>query len=296
MTHPKSSLRGVIPSLIVPFRGEQIDRDALAREAEFLSEAGVHGLAIGGGVGEMVGRTAEETAAACRVVKQVSALPLGVILLPDCLPEMDALVDAVAAEEPDTLFVAQPHYLFQPAAKELAEMLLRARARSRRPVFLANILRSAMVPATVVEELMANGALDGLLQGGVDPHIVVDTLAIPARLPVLCSVDDLSFTALALGADGILSTLATLLPQEMVALHKEVAAGDFKSARSRHETMIRIWRFLDHASEAPRRFCFALEAQGRPIGEPFAPFNSSRGSVAMEVRDLLLRERVLQAG
>ena len=154
MTALRSKLQGVVPAIIVPFRGEQIDRDAMAREVEFLSEAGVDGLAIGGGIGEMTGRSAEEWAAVCRVVNEVSDLPLGVILLPDCWPELDRMLDAVMMEEPDTLLVAQPHYLFQPAAKEVEELLHRARVRSRRPVFLANILRSAMIPARVVAELM----------------------------------------------------------------------------------------------------------------------------------------------
>lgn len=290
MSKRTTRMEGVIPSLIIPFRGETLDADALVRDLEFLNRSGVHGLAIGGGIGELVGRTAEETADVCRLVKRSSSLPFGVILLPDSYPELDDLLDAVSLEGPDVIFVGQPHYLFQSSAEDLIALFQHVCSRVSQPVFLANVLPSAMISAATVELLRRNNVVDGLLQGGIDPHIVVDTLPLRESVPVLCGVDDLAFVALTLGVDGILSTLAAVFPRQVVKLYNDVRAGDFESARRQHESLARMWRFLDDSTEGPARLHCAVKAQGRPLGETFAPFNVQRPSMLAEVRVALERE------
>jgi len=67
--HEIRQLGGVIPPMITPFSDDDsIDSSLLRTETQFLLEAGVNGIVVGGSTGEGAGMSAEELCEATSVV------------------------------------------------------------------------------------------------------------------------------------------------------------------------------------------------------------------------------------
>ena len=290
MTNTSASLRGIIPSLVIPLQGGNIQWDGLERELNFLRGFPVNGLGLGGGLGELAGITPEEFGKICRFVRDRFSLPIFVTVLPDSEPEAYDLVQAAVESGADAVCLAQPHYLFQTSTTDFLLYFGRVRSRLKIPLLLANTSPTSIVPFSVISDLIGEALIDGLIQGGTDPHLLVDLLALAKRPPVFCAMEELAYTALLLGAEGISSTLASVFPGEMSALFAYVENGDHQAARSIHERLLRLWRTLDDPSEYFVRIRCALAAQGRDVGEAHAPFNILRPELAAEISRALARE------
>ena len=77
------------------------------------------------------------------------------------------LLDAVCGAGANAVYVAQPHYLFQPATESLISMFRRLRARVQVPVLLANLLNSAQVELAAMLRMMEDRAVDGIVVSGL---------------------------------------------------------------------------------------------------------------------------------
>lgn len=288
------SFCGVIPNLITPFHpGGDVDWDAVKRETELLDQAGVDGICVGAYLSETSGSTAEELFRLCQSVRNSTRKPVLAVILPDSEPEAVLFLDSVTSAGADAVLIAQPHYLFQPDSASLLSMFERLRAHARTPILLANLLRSAQVDLSTFQSLQQNGLIDGVLQAGGDAHLLVDLLRIPARKPVFSGVEDLHLIALILGANGLISDLATVFPEECVALHRYVRSGNHETARTIHERLLRLWRMLDHPAEQLSRVRLALAMRGRNVGEPRSPYSNLSPGSAGEVARVLRAEGIL---
>jgi 4-hydroxy-tetrahydrodipicolinate synthase len=295
MTEVQFSLRGVIPSVITPFdeKGE-IAWDEVATEARLLDQAGVDGICIGGCFGEITGSSAEELEQLCKVVRSSTIRPLIAAVFPDSEPEAFEFVGAVTRGGAIAVVVGQPHYLFQPDERSLLAMFRRLRDVSPIPVLLGNQLRTAQVDLPVIKELMNEGAIHGIIQGGGNAHLLVDLLSMRPRLPVFSAIEDLHYVGLILGCEGMVSDLAALAPRECVRLWQDVVAGDHKSARNQHEKLLRVWRVIDHPVDYLSRARLALRSQGRRVGNARSPYDLALDDLsATELKDILRREGVV---
>ena len=284
------TIGGVIPNLITPFApGGQVAWDAVERETAFLDHAGVDGISVGGCLSETSGFTADELFRLCQAVRRSTTKPILAAILPDSEPEALELLDAVCGAGADAVYVAQPHYLFQPSPEALVSMFQRLRAHVQVPVLVANILNSAPVELGSMLRLMEERVVDGIVQAG-NAHLLVDLLRLHPRVPVFSGVEDLHYVGLMLGAEGFVSDLATLFPVECVGMYRDVKEGNHKSARLRHEKLLRMWRVLEHPVEQLSRVRMALGAQHRDVGIPRRPYAFALAESARHVADALRRE------
>jgi 4-hydroxy-tetrahydrodipicolinate synthase len=290
LTRKDLVLKGVVPSMIAPLRAGKIDWDALDRELTLFSAHSVTGVGVGGGLGELAGMSAQEFGEVCRFVRGRTDLPVIATILPDSEPEASDLMQSAVSAGVDAVCLAQPHYLFQTNSTDLLSFFGRMRSRSSIPLLLANTSLTSGIPSSIIASLIDEALIDGLVQGGSDPHVLVDVLALQNRPPVFCAIEELAYTALLLGAEGISSTLAAVFPAELCAMFAAMQNADHLTARALHERLLRLWRALDHPAESFARIRCVLAAQGRDVGEAHAPFNVTRSEMVSEVSSALTRE------
>jgi 4-hydroxy-tetrahydrodipicolinate synthase len=295
MSTVQFSLRGVIPNLITPFDQEgEIAWDQAAAEAAFLDQTGIDGICLGGCFSEISGSSADELEQLCKVVRSATAKSVIAVVFPDAELEAIEFVNAAARGGATAVAVGQPHYLFQPDGRSLLAMFHRLRGASPIPVLLSNQLKTAQLDLPVINELTNEGVIDGIIQGGGNAHLLVDLLSVRPRLPVFSGIEDLHYIGLTLGCEGIVSDLADLVPHECVRLWRSVAAGDYESARSHHEKLLRVWRVLDHPVDHLSRMRLALWTQGRRVGMSRSPYDLPLDHLSeTQVKDVLQREGVV---
>ncbi len=288
------ALEGVIPNLIVPFTPEgNIAWDGIGQEIKFLESAGVDGISVGAFGSETAGSVPRELFRVCEMARQNTRKPLIATILPDSEPEAIDLLEAVTSAGVDAVFIAQPHYLFQPDSASLLRMFERLRTRTAIPIGLANLLTSAPVDLQTMTRMIDDSLVHGILQGGADAHLMVDLLATRPPVPVFSGMEDLHYVALFLGSAGMISGLATLFPAACVALSRDWKAHNYESARERSESLLRLWRVLDHPVQQLSRIRLALAAQGRDLGPPRSPYAVRDQQSIVEITGVLAREGIV---
>jgi dihydrodipicolinate synthase/N-acetylneuraminate lyase len=286
------SVRGVIPNLIIPFAQDgHVLMDVVGREITYLDQTGVDAISIGAFNSETAGSTADELFRICETARRSTRKPLFATILPDSELEAVELLDAVINARVDALLVAQPHYLFQPDGASLTKMFERLRPRTSRPILLANLITTAPVDLETMTRMVEDSIVDGIVQGG-DAHQLVDLLRFHPSVPIFSAIEDLHLVALLLGGAGLISGLATVFPNECVALYRDLAKKNYEGAREKHERLLRLWHVLDHPVEQLSRVRVALAAQGRDVGSPRSPYSVMAEESSLEVRRALTREGV----
>src|SRR5215471_12607628 len=231
-------LQGIIPAMVTPFDAEgRTELDALCREAEFLSKTGIQALCVGGVISETAGAEPEEIHLLCKTVISSTDKPVIACIFPDCNTEAFDLANAAVSAGSLALLVAPPHYLFSPDSDSLLEMFAALRERVTVPLLLSNCIQTAQVDLPSIAALMSKGLVDGVHQAGGNAHLLADVLHLSPRVPVYTGVEDLIYMAFLLGAEGAISALATVFPEDCVALYEANRQGDSTRAREIHERL-----------------------------------------------------------
>jgi 4-hydroxy-tetrahydrodipicolinate synthase len=284
------NVRGIIPVMVTPFDASgRIELDSLRRETDFLCETGVHGLCVGGVTSEMAGARPEELHLLCKTVISATDKPVVAGIFPDCNTEALELANASVSAGAMALLVAPPHYLFSPDCDGLREMFAALRKQVPVPLLLSNCIQTAQVELSSIKALISEGWLDGVHQAGGNAHLLADVLRLTPRVPVWSGVEDLIYLALLLGAEGAISSLAAVFPEDSVALYEATRRGDPTGARKIHERLNRLWRALDYPGEFLSRIKWALSLRQRQAGVPRNPYNLISGEGQRIVKEALER-------
>ncbi len=287
------AIKGVIPAVLTPFAQDGApDTMLLQEEVAALERTGVDALCIGSGLGEAAGSTPEEFGRICGAACAATRKPVLAAIYPDCTVEGLHLADAAVSAGAAAVLVAQPHYLFQPDVYGLEELFLALRRHVRMPLLLSNSVPSAPIPLTGIQRLAESGLIDGVHQA-CDAHLLADLLCVQPRLPVLGGIEDLMYVAFLLGAEGVMTSLAAVFPEDSVALYGAVREQEYERSRRIHEKLTRVWRSLNHSDELLGRLKLASAVQGRPAGVPRSPYDALPPSAQAEVTAALAAEREL---
>jgi len=145
---------------------------------------------------------------------------------------------------------------------DLPQVLYNIPARTGRNVEPETIERIARLgPVVAIKE--ASGSLDQ----------VSDILA-RTELTVLSGDDSLTLPMLAIGAEGVVSVVANLVPKDVMALLSAFESGDLAEARRRHAALFPLCRDLLGVATNPIPIKMALALLGRGNGELRLPLYS----------------------
>jgi len=253
LTADADGLRGVIPAIPTPFtaEGAEVDEAALRLVTRHVVEGGVHGIMTTGGTGEFPHLSREERrrVTAAVVAEAAGAVPIYAGTAACSTMEAIALAEDAAAAGADAAILTPPYYFGIPEESLYGHFADLARAAVlpvvvyNNPLYTGNNLSPALIA-----ELMGLDGIIGLKQSNDDLGQLVEALRLSegSGRSLLTGIDSQLYAALCVGARGIFSTAAAIVPAQIVRLFELVEAGDHAGALAQHRLLQPLNRFLEY--------------------------------------------------
>lgn len=279
------AIRGVIACVVTPFTStHHIDTDGLRKQVDTLCRQGIDGLCVGGPVPDLPGGTVEEFELICRTVVSASGLPVIANAFVDSTNEAIEFAQAAQQAGAAAIAVAQPHYLFSPDQAGLVAHFDRIGRAASIPVLLLNVLSGSLVSTANARILAQTGRINGICQGGRDLRLLADVLVQRSDCPLFACIEDMFYPALLLGVEGIISSLAALVPKTCVSLFSAVREGNHEEARRLHRELFHLWKIIDHPAEQSARLRYAMDVKDFAVGSARGPYDVLSAAAQDEVR------------
>jgi len=257
--------KGCLVALVTPFRDGAVDRRALDGLVDHVIAGGVDGLVPCGTTGESPTLSDQErhdviTAVAARAKGRVPVIAgTGTNATEKSLAQSKAAVEAGA----DAVMVVSPYYNkpnqeglyrhFSHVAKGVGVpvILYNIPGRTGVEISVETIARLRADHRNIVAVKHATGSLDGAV-----------ALAVASDIAVLSGDDPLTLPLMSIGAVGVVSVVANLLPRETSSMTRAALAGDWQTARSWHERLCPLGRELLKLDTNPMPIKTALAMRG----------------------------------
>ena len=295
MTTRGEAFAGLSVALTTPFKDGRIDYELLADQIEFQIAAGTTCLCPVGTTGESPTLSHEEHEKVISAVIQTAAGRIKVMpgTGSNSTAEALRLTRWAAKEGADAALVVAPYYNkptqqgFYEHFKALAEAVdipicvYNIPGRTGKNIEPETIIRMAELPGiALVKE--ATGNMDQASQ-------VLNA----TDLTVLSGDDSLPLPLLAMGAQGVISVVGNIVPQDMIALVDAWNAGDLAAARERHHKLFPLCRDMLGLSTNPIPIKAAMQMLGRDTGELRLPMTPLSQAEMGELRKTLTRYGLL---
>jgi 4-hydroxy-tetrahydrodipicolinate synthase len=257
--------RGTFAALVTPFCDGVIDYPALERLVEHVIGGGASGLVPCGTTGESPTLTDEEQRRIIETVVKVAAgrVPVVAGTGSNCtertLVASRAAVDAGA----DAVMLVAPYYN-RPSQRGLLSHFGYVAARIDRPIVLYNIpgrcgveiahdtiLQLREEHPNIVAVKHATGSIDG-----------ASALKAASDVTILSGDDTLTLPLMSVGAAGVISVIANLLPSEATGLTDAALAGDWGEAGRIHRHLFPLAKALMTLDTNPVPIKTALALRG----------------------------------
>ncbi|MBV8558288.1 MAG: 4-hydroxy-tetrahydrodipicolinate synthase [Planctomycetaceae bacterium] len=269
---------GCTVALVTPFRDGEVDDQALRQAVDWQIAQGTPVLSPVGTTGEsptlshdeherVIATVVERVAGRAKVLAGTGS---------NATAEAIRLTRFAARAGADGALLVAPyynrpsqegiyaHYARIAESVDLPLVLYNIPARTGRNVEPETIERLAKLgPIVAVKE--ASGSLDQ-----------VSDLVVRTDLTILSGDDSLTLPMLAVGAEGVVSVVANLVPRDVIALLDAFGRGDLAEARRRHAALFPLCRDLLSLAPNPVPVKTALALLGRGNGElrlPLCPLD-----------------------
>jgi 4-hydroxy-tetrahydrodipicolinate synthase len=263
MTGP---LHGLIPPLTTPLTPDgEVDRPSLERLCDFLITAGVDGLFVGGSSGE---------AALLSDAQRYGAIEVAVGVAAGQVPVVAGAIDTGTARVVDhaqqaakrgaAAVVSTGPFYVAPHPDEVVRHFELLSAAVDVPVIAYDIPSATHthLPFSAVEGLASSGTIAGLKDSSGDltgfRRILLATAGTDFRL--FTGSETVTDLALRLGAHGQVPGLGNVDPDGYVRLGRAAAAGDWATAATEQERLLRVFAIVDVADRS--RIGFTAGALG----------------------------------
>src|SRR2546427_2680878 len=292
---------GVIPAIPTPFTpdGASVDEAALRRVVRHVVDGGVHGIMTTGGTGEFPHLSREERRSVTEVVvsEAAGAVPVYAGTAACSTWEAVALGEDAAAAGADAAILTPPFYFRIPD-----EMLYRhfadVAASDALPVVVYNnpLYTGNNLSPALIASLMELDGVVGLKQSNDDLGQLVEALRLAegSGRELCTGIDSQFYAALCVGASGIFSTAAAIVPGPMTRLWNLVEEGDHEGALAQHRALQPLNRFLEYDPGYVSPTKEALRLLGLdcgPVRRPLPDFPEAERPALQQALDALV-ERV----
>lgn len=275
-----SEYAGLSVAIITPLKDNVLDVSRLREQVEFQIKAGTSCIVPVGTTGESPTLSHEEHE---RVISEVVQTAAGRVKVmagtgSNSTAEALRLTRWAAKEGADASLQVAPYYNkptqegFYQHFKAIAEdvalpiCVYNIPGRSAKNIEPETICRLAEISnITMVKE--ATGSLDQCSQ------ILNQT-----DLTVLSGDDSLTLPMMSIGAEGVISVAGNLVPEDIIAMVKAAAAGDYVEARRWHHKLFPLCRDMLGLSTNPIPIKTAMRLVGRDCGQlrlPMTPLSPS---------------------
>jgi 4-hydroxy-tetrahydrodipicolinate synthase len=291
-----SQFAGLSVAIVTPFSDGNVDYDRLRQQIEFQIAAGTGTIVPVGTTGESPTLSHEEHE---RVIAEVIQCVAGRAKVmagtgSNSTAEALRLTRRAEKEGADATLQVAPYYNkpaqegFYQHFKAVAEAVdipvcvYNIPGRTGKAVEIETILRLAELPGiTMVKE--ATGMLDqcSAICGLTD-------------LTVLCGDDSLTLPMMSVGAEGVISVVGNIVPEDMLSLVNAAAEGDFETALRWHQKLFTLCRNMLGLSTNPIPLKAAMAMLGRDTGELRLPMTPLTPADEAKLRDCLTAYGVLE--
>ncbi len=226
---------GVFPALLTPFTtNDNLDIPLFQKNLRAQVDAGVHGVIIGGSLGEASTLTNPEKKDLLVAAKSFlpSTLPVVVNIAEQSTKEAVAVAQEAESAGADGLMVLPP--MRYPAdSRETVEYFKSISTSTSLPMMLYNnpVDYKILITVQMFEELAKQKNITAVKESSRDiTNVTRMKNAFGDRYKILCGVDTLAFESLCAGADGWVAGLVDAFPKETVAIYQLVKAGRIQEA------------------------------------------------------------------
>lgn len=227
--------KGVFPALLTPFtKDDQLDLDMFEKNLAAQKAAGVHGIIIGGSLGEASTITEKEKEELVEFSVEYLNEDIPVILNIAESTTADAIRQAANARKwgADGLMLLPP-MRYKTDDRETIAYFKTVAASTDLPIMIYNNPHDYKIDTRpeMFDELIEHENITALKESSRDvTNLTRMKNRFGDRIKILCGVDTLAMEELCLGADGWVAGLVDAFPKETVAIYNLVKAGDIEAA------------------------------------------------------------------
>ena len=256
---------------MTPFSGNKVDKAAYIAQVERLNKSGVSGYVTNGSTGEFIQLSLDEQMELSALVAEIKA------------EDKKLIVSACTGNVADTVKLCRhagsigasavlvcPPYYFKYSQKDQEAYFAEVARLSPIPVFLYNIpFFTQEIPLDSALRLLELDNVIGIKDSSANmkrlEHMVEATAG--KEVNIFTGTDDILFPALVGGCVGSMTAFATIYPDEVCAIYKAVAEGDYKKAKEIQFSLMPILRKAD-SETFPRGYKRLMEqVSGIPFGD-----------------------------
>lgn len=280
---------GSLVAIVTPFRNSRVDERALGELIEFQIANGTDGIVPCGTTGESATLTHHEhqQVVAFTVEAVNGRVPVIAGSGSNSTDEATTLTKHAKTIGADAALLITPYYN-KPTQEGLFQHYKAVAQAVDLPLVLYNIPGRTsvnMLPSTVAR-LTALPNIVAIKEGSGSVGQVCDLLTLcEDRITVLSGDDALTLPMMAVGAKGVITVTANLVPAEMAALVDAAMAGRFDEARSWHYKLYRLFAALFYETN-PIPVKEGLAMMGKIDGElrlPLCPMASENRTKLSQV-------------
>jgi 4-hydroxy-tetrahydrodipicolinate synthase len=272
---------GIYTPAVTPLSPDgQVDKDGFARVLEYLIEAKVHGIIIGGSTGEYYAQTAQERYDLAAHARKVIGTRVPLIVGTGAIRTEDAIEYAKAAKaiRADAILITTPPYAI-PTERENAVHALAVDRAANLPVMLYNY--PGRMSASMGEDYLARVGKSRNVVAIKESSGDMNRVHLLARefphIALSCGWDDQALEFFAWGARSWVCAGSNFIPREHIALYEAcVVERNFDKGRRIMTAMLPLMQFLD-GGKFVQSIKFGCELAGLNVGSvraPLRPLNS----------------------
>ena len=274
--------KGCTVALVTPFRDGEVDLEALKSLVDWHLEQGTPTISPVGKTGESPTLSHEEHERIIEAVIERASGRARVMAGTGSNATSEAIRLTRFAERAgaDAALLVAPYYN-KPTQEGLYAHYARIAEATDLPLVLYNVPgRTARnIEPSTVERLSEVARIVAIKEaaGSLDQ---VSELRCRTDLTILSGDDSLTLPMLAVGAEGVVSVAANLVPREILAMLSAFDGGDLDEARRHHLRLFPLFRDLLSIASNPIPVKAALGLLGRGNGEmrlPLVPLDEAGG-------------------
>lgn len=241
-----SIFKGSAVAIVTPFKDGLIDYEALTRMIELQIISGTDAIVVCGTTGEAATLSEEERTELIRFTVERVDGRIPVIAGTGGNNTAAVIENSRTAEalDADGLLIVTPFYN-KTTQKGLVAHYSAIAEQVRLPIIMYNIPSRTgmnMLPATVKQIISENENIIGIKEASANIDQVVELAAMCPKLDIYSGNDNEVLPFLSLGAKGVISTIANVIPSDMHNLCMAYFAGKTDIARQLQYSVLPIFR------------------------------------------------------
>ena len=238
-------IKGSIPPVVTPFKGESVDYETYAGLIEFQVAQGSHGVLVNGTTAEPSTLTIPERNKLVDVAMEAAAGRVPVIAATgsQSLAETEQLTQHAVRAQVDALLIVTPYYI-KPPQRGLVEYYVSLASQHDTPWMIYHIPGRTAVSVTLdtMRQIRERcPTFIGMKHAVNDLGFVTECLdALGEDFRIFVGLEELSFPMMTIGACGLMNAVGNLRPGVLAQMCQAVWDSDLETGRTLHQRLLEI--------------------------------------------------------